>query len=355
MFREQKIKLLVCSVLAILLIAQLLPGGLMAAPAESSDTGLPVQVETQSAIVMDRLTGLILYEKDSHTKLYPASTTKVMTLLLTVEAVEAGRADWTDLVTATSLAQSYGGSQIYLAEGEVLPLKELALGVALASGNDAAVAIAEYLGGSHEGFVQMMNQRAAELGMKGTHFANANGLHDDQHYTTAFDLALLGRKAAEYPALLEITGTKHYQIRQDTSKPFNFDNKNKLLWQFEGAQGLKTGWTEEAGYCLVAVAERNGLQLVSVVLNNPKPKGHVEDSKKLLSWAYHAYTSYKPSPQELPQVIIQVNRGKADSVKGVLPGQWGIPLLKGQSASLQYAWEGPIEVKAPIYAGQELG
>lgn len=358
MIKQQKWIAIIMAVMLIGAGSGIFPAAVYAQAAEQSSSDekdkLPVQIEAQSAIVMDALTGQILLEKDSQAQLYPASTTKLMTLLLAVEAVESGKAKWDDPVVASSLAESYGGSQIYLKEGEVLSLRELALGVAMASGNDAAVAIAEYLGGTHEGFVALMNQRASELGMKNTHFVNANGLHDNQHYTTAFDLCLLGREAASQPALLELTGMKHYTIREET-KPFRYDNTNKLLWQFAGTQGLKTGWTEEANYCLVAAAERNGLKLISVVLNSPKANGHFEDSKKLLSWAYNTYISYRPAPQELPQIFLPVQRGKKDAVAGELPAQWGIALKKGDSPSLSYAWDGPNYLKAPVKAEQVLG
>jgi len=353
--QKKRKKILAAAMVAILcLLAPAAALELYAVDEDKATVLLPVDVEAQSAIVMDAMTGQILYEKDIHARLYPASTTKLMTLLLTVEAVESGRAGWEDPVVASKLAESYGGSQIYLSEGEILSLRELALGIAMASGNDAAVAIAEYLGGTHEGFVAMMNQRAAELGMKNTNFVNANGLHDENHYTTAFDLCLLGREAASHPALLELTSTKHYRIREDT-KPFQYDNTNKLLWQYPGTKGLKTGWTEEAGYCLVAAVERNDLQLISVVLNSPKPKGHFEDSKKLLNWAYNTYIRYKPAPQELPQIVLPVQHGKRNSLDGVLPSRWGIALKKGESPEISYAWDGPAELEAPVEEGQVLG
>jgi D-alanyl-D-alanine carboxypeptidase (penicillin-binding protein 5/6) len=276
-----------------------------------------------------------------------------MTLLLTAEAVERGAVTWEDRVTASALAESYGGSQIYLAAGEVLTLKELALGVALASGNDAAVAVAEYLAGSQQAFVEQMNQRAEELGMEGTHFANASGLHDADHYTTAWDMCLLAREAVNHPELLELTALKHYRIREHTAKPFQYDNKNKLLWEFEGAAGLKTGWTMEAGYCLVGCARRQGMTLVSVVLQNPEPKGHTADTKALLHWAFNTYVHYRPSPREIPQITIQVNKGKIPQVQGVLPAQWGVPTVKGQETVLRYAWEGPERITAP-YAQQDI-
>jgi D-alanyl-D-alanine carboxypeptidase (penicillin-binding protein 5/6) len=328
-------------------------------PEQPEQPGQPIPaapaVKAEAAIVMETGTGIILYEKAIHERHYPASTTKLMTLLLTVEAVERGEVTWEDRVTASALAESYGGSQIYLAEGEVLTLKELALGVALASGNDAAVAVAEYLGGSQGAFVEKMNQRAKELEMTDTHFVNANGLHDENHYTTAWDLCLLAREAVKHPELLEMSALKHYRIREHTAKPFQYDNKNKLLWEFEGAMGLKSGWTLEAGYCLAGCARRQGMTLVSVVLQNPEPKGHTADTKALLHWAFNTYVQYRPSPQELPQIIVQVNKGKTPQIQGVLPSQWGVPAIKGRETVLHYAWEGPDRITAPYDKEDILG
>lgn len=316
---------------------------------------LPVKVEAAAAIVMEPESGLVIYEKNINERHFPASTTKLMVLLLIVEAVERGEVSWQDMVTASANAAGYGGSQIYLAEGEVLSLWDLTLGIAVASGNDAAVCVAEYMAGSHEAFVEKMNQRARELGMKDTHFVNANGLHDDNHYTTAWDLCLLAQEAIRHPKLLELTATKHYRIREDTKKPFQYNNTNKLLWQFEGSTGLKTGWTLQAGYCLVGFAERDGLKMVSVVMSNPVAKGHVNDTKALLSWAFNTYIRYRPAPQELPEVRLNVYKGKSATISGELPEDWGVPARKGQEVSIRYGWRGPMEVEAPIEAGQFLG
>ena len=322
---------------------------------EQAEKPLPVKVDAASAIVMEPDSGLMIYEKNIHEKHFPASTTKLMTLLLIVEAVERGEVSWEDMVTASANAAGYGGSQIYLAEGEVLSLKDLTLGIAVASGNDAAVCVGEYLAGSHEAFVERMNTRAQELGMKDTHFANANGLHDDNHYTTAWDLCQLAREAIRHPMLLEFTSTKQYRIRENTDKPFQYNNTNKLLWQFDGAKGLKTGWTLQAGYCLVGFAERDGLKMVSVVMGNPVAKGHINDTKALFTWAFNTYIRYRPAPQELPEVRLQVYKGKTAIVRGSLPEDWGIPARKGQEISIHYGWRGPVEIEAPVEEGQFLG
>ena len=348
---------------ALLLLMIPLPAFAAAAAGEENAAGtgreqqgtLPVKVDAASAIVMEPETGLVIYEKNIHDKHYPASTTKLMTLLLIVEAVERGEAGWEDMVTASANAAGYGGSQIYLAEDEVLSLKDLTLGIAVASGNDAAVCVGEYLAGSHEAFVERMNQRAQELGMTATHFVNANGLHDDNHYTTAWDLCQLAREAIKHPMLLELTGTKHYRIRENTDKPFQYDNTNKLLWQFEGAKGLKTGWTLQAGYCLVGYAEREGLEFISVVMANPVAKGHINDTKALFTWAFNSYIRYRPAPQELPQVKLPVYKGKETVISGLLPEDWGIPVRKGKEVMIQYGWNGPTALTAPIEAGQLLG
>ena len=236
-----------------------------------------LNLAAESAILVDAQSGQILYEKEIHKKMYPASMTKLMTLVLAMEALEAGKVKMDDIVTASENAASYRGSRIFLSAGEQFTFYEYLLGVALASGNDASVAVAEHIAGSHETFVEMMNQKAAQLGMKNTNFVNCNGLHDDNHYTTAYDFALLALEALRFPKLLEISTLKHYRIREDT-KPFQFDNKNKLLWWYEGADGFKTGWTEDAKYCFTGTVERNGLRFVSVVMGVKEQKGHFRDT-----------------------------------------------------------------------------
>ncbi len=317
--------------------------------------GVELSLKAASAILVDAHSGKILYEKDAHKILYPASMTKLMTLVLTMEALEAGKVRLDDVVTTSEHAASYRGSHIFLAPEEKLTLKELLLGIALASGNDAAVAVAEYVSGSHEAFVELMNKKAAELGMKNTHFVNANGLHDPEHYTTAADFALLGRYALRFPELLNICSVKHYRIRTETSRPFQYDNKNKLLWFYPGTDGFKTGWTEDAQYCFIGTCQKNNFRLVSVVMGVPVPKGHFAETKILFNYGFSQF-SFKEFYQK-NEVIgeVKVGKGKTDQVKVFPEEKVGITLPRGEDKGLSTEIELAPLVNAPLQKGEILG
>ncbi len=312
-------------------------------------------LEAESAILLDGHSGKILYEKNPHKVSYPASMTKLMTLVLAMEALEDGKMKMDDVVTASERASSYGGSQIFLAPGEKLTVKELLLGIALASGNDASVAIAEHLAGSHEGFVELMNKKAQELGLENTHFVNCNGLHDPNHYSTAYDFGKIALYALRFPQLREICQVKHYRIREETSRPFQYDNKNKLLWRYEGTDGFKTGWTSDAKYCLTATCERNGLRLVSVVMGVPVSGGHYSESIALFNWGYSqfAYKSFYKASDVVTQV--QVGKGTVDYVDVIPEKDVGITLPKGKGKELETTFQVVPLINAPIKKGQILG
>jgi D-alanyl-D-alanine carboxypeptidase (penicillin-binding protein 5/6) len=312
-------------------------------------------LDSESAILAAADSGEILYAKNPRKRMYPASVTKLMTLFLGTEAVRQGAAQWEEPVTASSRAASYGGSQIYLAPGEIMSYREIMLGIALASGNDAAVALAEHLAGSHESFAERMNQRAKELGMEDTHFVNANGLHDPEHYTTAYDLSLLAAEAAKLPELLELSSAKHYTLRADTSKPFQLDNKNKLLWQLSGVDGFKTGWTQDAGYCLAATGKQETLRLISVVMGNPKARGHIADSKKLLEWGFRRFTFEKLFDAGDVVARIKVGKGMQALVPVRTESAVGYAALRTVPREAAAQWEIAEEVPAPIREGQVLG
>lgn len=314
---------------------------------------LPLKAE--SAILIDGNSGKILFEKDPHKKQYPASVTKLMTLVLAMEAIESGRVSLDDEVMASENASSYGGSQIFLADGEVLTLKELILGIALASGNDASVAVAEYIAGSHEAFVDMMNEKAKELGLKNTHFMNCNGLHDPNHYTTAYDLGQIALYALKFPKLREICSVKHYRIREDTDRPFQYDNKNKLLWRYPGTDGFKTGWTSDAKYCLAATVEKNGLRFVSVVMGVPVKSGHFVDTKVIFNWGYAQY-KFKEFYKDGETVgIVRVGKGVVDGIEAIPEKKIGITVPKGEDKGLSTEINLLPQVDAPTKKGQVLG
>ncbi len=326
---------------------------LVVCPLYASGVELPLTGE--SAVLIDAHSGKILYEKDPHKLMYPASMTKLMTLVLAMEALEEGKVQMSDVVTASENAASYGGSQIFLAPNEKLTLKELLLGIALASGNDASVAVAEYIAGTHEEFVRMMNEKATELGMKNTHFVNCNGLHDPDHYTTAYDFGKLGLYALRFPELLEICTVKHYRIREETKNPFQYDNKNKLLWQYEGTDGFKTGWTSDAKYCFTGTCERDGLRFVSVVMGVPVMSGHFADTKVLFNWGYSQYVFKEFYPENEPLGMVQVGKGVKEEVKAVPDKKVGATVKKGNEKELTTVVELAEMIDAPIKEGEVLG
>lgn len=317
--------------------------------------GVELELKGDSAILLDAHSGRVLYEKEPDKVAYPASMTKLMTMVLAAEAIEQGKVALSDVVTASEKAASYGGSQIYLAAGEQLTLEELLLGIALASGNDASVAVAEYIAGTHEAFVEMMNEKAAQLGMKNTHFVNCNGLHDPEHYSTAYDFGQLGLHALKYPLIREMCSVKHYRIREDTKRPFQYDNKNKLLWQYPGTDGFKTGWTVDAEYCLTATCERDGLRFVSVVMGVPQKSGHFEDTKLLFNWGYSQYMFKEFYPQTETVGRVLVGKGEVDSVEVVPEKKVGITVLKGEDKELTARIEIEPVLDAPVQAGQVAG
>lgn len=314
-----------------------------------------LSLKAESSILIDAHSGKILYENDPHKKLYPASMTKLMTLVVAMDAVRDGKVKMEDIVTASENAASYGGSQIFLAAGEKLSFYDLILGVALASGNDASVAVAEHIAGSHEEFVELMNKKAEELGLKNTHFVNCNGLHDPNHYSTAYDFGQIGLYALNYPELREIVSIKHYRIRENTSRPFQYDNKNKLLWWYEGTDGFKTGWTVDAKYCFTGTVERNGLRLVSSVMGVPEQRGHFRDTMTLYNWAFSQYT-FKQFHKE-DEVIgrIKVGKGAVDDVEVVPQKKVGLTVEKGKDKDLNTKLELGSVADAPIMKGQVLG
>ena len=340
-------KLLFCLVLSVIMAVCILWPG----PA----TGAEIPLKGESAILLDAHSGKILFEKDPHKIMYPASMTKLMTLVIAMEALAEGKVKMDDIVTASENAASYGGSQIYLASGEELTFREMLLGIAMASGNDASVAVAEYIAGTHEEFVNLMNKKAAELGLKNTNFVNCNGLHDPNHYSTAYDFAQIGLYALRYPEIREICSVKHYRIREGTRNPFQFDNKNKLLWFYSGTDGFKTGWTVDAKYCFTGTCERNGLRFVSVVMGVPVMSGHFADTQMLYNWGYSQYI-FKEFYKENETIgEVTVGKGAVDSVRVIPKNKVGVTVLKGKDKDITVSVELQPTVSAPLQKGEIVG
>lgn len=312
-----------------------------------------IQTTAESAILMDAATGKILYEKNSHKELAPASVTKLMTLVIAAQAVESGKVKLTDKVTASESASSLGGSQIYLEPGETLSLKEMLISIAVGSANDACVAVAEHTYGTHEEFVDRMNQKAKELGLKNTHFVNAYGLPADAHYTSAYDLALISLEALKHPLVTELTAMKEYDLRNGD---FKLWNTNKLLWWYEGTDGFKTGWTQEAKYCLASTVKRDGLRLICVVMGIPEVRGHFYESMKIYNYGFanFRYKEFAPSGSKQGEVI--VNKGNKISVDLISDKAVGMCVEKGKENDCRIETRYyKNTVSAPIAQGQQLG
>lgn len=314
-----------------------------------------LEVPAPSAILMDAATGTILYEKNAHERLAPASVTKVMTLLLVMEALDNGQISWNDQVTASSAAAAKGGSQIYLEPGEQLSMDEMIKSVVVSSANDCATALAEHVAGSEAAFVTRMNERAAALGLQDTHFVNCTGLDDEanaaEHLTSAHDLAVMSRELLRHDRIRDYT-----TIWMDTVRDgkFGLSNTNKLVRFYDGTTGLKTGYTSAAGHCLSASAKRDGMELIAVVLHCSSSTDRFESAKTLLSHGFANYALVNADPPEA-LVPIKVSLGTQSLVTPVLREAAPILIEKADLSRITKTIELSEELEAPIAQGQQLG
>ena len=311
-----------------------------------------IGVKAPYAVLMEKSTGTVIYEKNSHEHCAPASVTKVMTMLLVVEAIESGVLTPETVVTASETACAMGGSQIWLEPGEQMSVSEMLKCVSVVSANDCAVALAEQIAGSEEAFVQRMNQRAGQLGMQDTHFTNCTGLYDDDaHYTSAYDIAVMSRELIRHDMIKEYSTIWMDTIRNGE---FGLSNTNRLISGYEGATGLKTGFTSKAMYCLSATAERDGVEYIAVVLHGQTSAERFEDARTLLNYGFANYALAPLRPGEaLPPV--PVTMGTADSVQPIFVGDEYILGGKGALSGLSYEIDLAESVTAPVVQGQSLG
>ena len=271
-----------------------------------------INVDAKSALLIEPVSGKVLYEKNPDEKFAPASVTKIMTMLLTMEAIDSGKISLSDKVTCSENAKKMGGSTMLLDTGEVRTVEELLKGVAIASGNDAAVALAEYLGGTEEAFVDMMNKRAQELGMTNTTFKNCNGLPKEGHLSTARDIAIMSLELLKHPTILKYTGTYMETISEGRLSPIELVNHNKLVRFFEGCDGLKTGYTEEAKYCISATSTRNGVRMLSVIIGAPTYKVRNRDAGMLMNFGFSKFEGRKVlvKDEDVENIYISKNTDK---------------------------------------------
>ena len=335
--------------LAIFVLLVLLAGALLPA-VRAAELDLPAP----SYVLMERSTGEVLLEHNAHERLRPASVTKVMTLLLIMEALDDGRIGWDDMVQTSAAAAAKGGSQIYLEENEQLPLEEMLKSIVVSSANDCACAMAEHIAGSEAAFVEMMNARAEQLGMTDTRFVNCTGLDDEpeaaEHLTTAYDIALMSRELLGHEAI-----KKYTTIWMDTVRDgqFGLSNTNKLVRFYDGTTGLKTGYTSAAGHCLSASAERNGMELIAVVLHCASSTDRFESAKALLNYGFSNYALVTPEPGELPAVPVTL--GTSMEITPVLADETPILIDKALAAGVETNVRVDGSVTAPVEAGQTLG
>ncbi|MBP1999482.1 D-alanyl-D-alanine carboxypeptidase (penicillin-binding protein 5/6) [Paenibacillus shirakamiensis] len=309
-----------------------------------------------SAVLMDADTGTVLFEKKSHDKLPPASITKIMTMLLTVEAIDKGTIKLTDKVKASEYASSMGGSQIFLEPGEEMTVDEMLKGIAMASGNDASVAMAEKLGGSEPQFVAMMNTRAAELGMKDTHFANCNGLPTADHYSSAHDIAVMSRELLKHKQITKYTGAYQDYLRKDSAKPFWLVNTNKLVRFYTGADGLKTGYTSEAKFCLSATAKREGLRLIAVVLGEPNTKIRNSEVGNMFDFAFSQFAVKSLFKKGDVIGTVQVQKGDTQELQLAASHPYSVLVKKSSSnEKITHKLIAPATISAPVKENQLIG
>ena len=320
-------------------------------PVHAGAVDLPLT--SRAAVLMEKTTGQMLFAQNEHEKLEPASVTKIMTLLLTMDAIDSGAMAYDDVVTVSANAAGMGGSQVFLAEGEKITVEELLKSVCVSSGNDAAVALAEKVSGVTELFVEQMNNRAKGLGMDDTHFVNCTGLTAKGHVTSAYDIALMSRELlTKHPDIRRFTTIWTDTIRDGT---FGLANTNKLIRFYDGATGLKTGYTTSAGYCISATAEREGMELIAVIMKGETADKRNTDAKALLNYGFSTYALVSAAPEEsLP--VLPVSMGETEQVPLMLPEEGVTALVeKGRANALTRRIDLPEGLTAPIAAGQPVG
>ena len=316
---------------------------------------LELNVAAKSAVLMDVATGTILYEQNPQEALAPASVTKVMTMLLIMEAIDGGKISWDDTVTASEAAAAKGGSQIYLKVGESMSVSDMVKSIAVSSANDCACAMAEHLAGSESAFVELMNRKAQELGMTDTHFVNCTGLDDApeaaSHRTSARDIAMMSRELLKHhPDIKKFTTIWMDTVRDGA---FGLSNTNKMVRFYDGCTGLKTGFTDGAGYCLSASAQRNGMELIAVVMGSKTSAERFAAAKSMLDYGFANYALYTP---EIPEnTAVPVTLGKSAAVSAVPSESIELLVEKSQISAITTEVELLPQITAPVAAGQALG
>jgi serine-type D-Ala-D-Ala carboxypeptidase (penicillin-binding protein 5/6) len=342
--------------ISLLVIALLVTGLWIPSVSAEEKASTDITSNVRSAILIERDTGQILYEKNSNEELPPASMTKIMTMLLIMEAIDQGKLKWDENVRTSEYAASMGGSQIFLEAGEEMTVKQMLQGIAIGSGNDASVAMAEKIAGSEEAFVDMMNNKVKELGLKNTTFKNTTGLPGSGHYSSAHDMAIMAKELLKYEDITKFTGTYEAYLRENTDKKFWLVNTNKLVRFYPGVDGLKTGFTAEAKYCLTATAQKDGMRVIAVVFGAPTSKERNAQVTKMLNYAFAQYQTHPMFKRN--QVIgnASVNKGKDKKVEAVTSEPLSLLTKKGEKTEdVTRKVTLTKNLNAPIKKGDKVG
>ncbi|WP_142300922.1 D-alanyl-D-alanine carboxypeptidase family protein [Bacillus sp. 7884-1] len=342
--------------ISLLVIALLLTSLWIPSVSAEEKTTSDITDNVRSAILIERDTGQILYEKNSNEELPPASMTKIMTMLLIMEAIDQGKLKWDESVRTSEYAASMGGSQIFLEPGEEMTVKQMLQGIAIGSGNDASVAMAEKIAGSEEAFVDMMNNKVKELGLKNTIFKNTTGLPGSGHYSSAHDMAIMAKELLKYEDITKFTGMYEAYLRENTDKKFWLVNTNKLVRFYPGVDGLKTGFTAEAKYCLTATAQKDGMRVIAVVFGAPTSKERNAQVTKMLNYAFAQYQTHPMFKRNEVIGNAQVNKGKDKKVEAVTSEPLSLLTKKGEKTEdVKRKVTLDKNLNAPITKGDKVG
>ena len=316
-----------------------------------------ISLNCKSALLMEASSGTIIYEMNSHEKLEPASVTKIMTMLLTMEALQSGRITLEDKVIISNKASKMTGTCLLLEEGEVRTVNDLLLGIAVESANDASVAIAEHIAGSEEEFVKMMNNKAKELGMSDTVFMNCHGLHDEGHVTSAHDIGIMSRELLKHEKIFGYISI--YMTKVTVGKKNNvvreLANKNKMVRFYDDVDGIKTGYTEKAMYCISVTAKRNNMRLISVIMGAPSTGSRNNDARKLLDYGFANFSTYSIGKKGDIIKTIKVSKGNKDEINVILDNDINVLVKKGEEKQIERKLILPDKLSAPIFKGDKLG
>ena len=318
-------------------------------------SAMELATNASSVIVMEPTTGEIIYERNSHERRHPASMTKIMTMLLVMEAIEKDIIKWDDMVTVSSNASGMGGSQILLETGEQMSVYDMFKGLAVASGNDAAVALAEKIAGTEEMFVKMMNDRANELGLQDTNFKNCHGLDDANHYSSAYDMAIMAKELVKHEKIFEFTSIYEDYLRKDTDRSFWLVNTNRLVRFYKGVDGLKTGYTSEAGFCITATANINDMRIITVVMGEPDSETRNKDVSSVFDYVYAQYGLQKIIDTETILEEVSVEKGKVENI-GIVAKEEVTDLYNKNDGTGEFTYDVEVDnLKAPLSKGDVVG